>query len=319
MTHEIYDAPCDPMTARFQILPVPFDATTSYRSGTANGPAAIFAASVQVDLRDVDVGSPYLAGIHMAPIPEDVLKRNAQATASKDPEVVNKLTAQNNAFTYEWSKGILAKGQTPVILGGDHSVPLGNIRACAEHHESIGILHIDAHADLRQGYNDFADSHASIMYNVVTQVPQVARLIQVGVRDYCDEEADLIDGSSGRVQTFFDPDLRRARMSGKLMPFFENIISHLPQKVYLSVDIDGLDPTLCPSTGTPVPGGLRFDEFVTLLEILASSGKTIIGLDLVEVAVPSDLAKDSWGECWDANVGARVLYKMIGFALKTYT
>ena len=231
---------------------------------------------------------------------------------------MNKLTQQNNNFVRNWSKQVLDKGQIPVILGGDHSVPFGAIQACAEYHPEtgIGILHIDAHADLRHAYEGFQDSHASIMNNVVTRVPLVKKLVQVGVRDYSDEEAKLIEDSQGRIQTFFDTSLRHARIKGNLQAYLESIITELPQQVYLSVDIDGLDPTLCPNTGTPVPGGLRFDEFVTLLELLANSGKSIIGMDLVEVAVPSGLPRTSWGDSWDANVGARVLYKMIGFALR---
>jgi agmatinase len=188
------------------------------------------------------------------------------------------------------------------LLGGDHSTPLGFLRALSEQHNRFGILQIDAHADLRKAYEGFTYSHASIMYNAL-KLPAVGRLVQVGIRDICEEEVNVINRSMGRVVTFFDEDLKDKKISGTpWSALCDTIIQHLPQQVYISFDIDGLDPKLCPNTGTPVAGGLEFQEAVFLIKKVVDAGKTIIGFDLSEVAAgPSD---------WDANVGARLLFQL---------
>lgn len=192
------------------------------------------------------------------------------------------------------------------LLGGDHSTPLGFIQALAERHESFGILQFDAHCDLREAYEGFTYSHASVMYNAL-KLPQVNRLVQVGIRDYCAQEVELIRNSKGRVIAFFDEALCNGRYEGRTWKEqCEEIVNTLPEKVYVSFDIDGLNPSLCPNTGTPVAGGLEFSQAVYLLRTLIKSGKTIIGFDLNEVAPGEDE--------WDANVGARLLFKLAVFA-----
>ncbi|HEX7678359.1 MAG TPA: agmatinase family protein, partial [Thermoanaerobaculia bacterium] len=223
---------------------------------------------------------------------------------------VNKISETVNDWVYEQTRALLIAGKMPVVLGGDHSVPFGAILAYAETHPNLGILHLDAHADLREAYEGFTWSHASIFNNVITKVGGVDRLVQVGVRDLSNAEAAMIDGSQGRIVTFFDSDLAARKEEGSTWAeIADEIVAALPRDVYLSWDVDGLDPTLCPSTGTPVPGGLSWNEAIGLLRALRRAGKRIVGLDLCEV---------SPGESeWDANVGARLLYKMIGFALLT--
>jgi agmatinase len=211
---------------------------------------------------------------------------------------------------YEETRALLVAGKMPVIIGGDHSVPFGAILAYAETHPNLGILHLDAHADLREAYEGFTWSHASIFHNVITRVGGVDRLVQVGVRDLSNAESAMIDNSQGRIVTFFDSDLAARKEEGATWAeIADEIVAALPRDVYLSWDIDGLDPTLCPSTGTPVPGGLSWNEAIGLLRALRRGGKRIVGLDLCEVS-PGETE-------WDANVGARLLYKMIGFALMT--
>jgi agmatinase len=315
-------------TARVVILPVPFDATTSYRRGTAGGPAAIARASHQVDLFDVQTGRPYEAGIHMLPEDPRVHAWNAEARAAADPIIeaggidaagaaaepglrrVNAIQAELEAWVATTVGRLLDAGKLVGVLGGDHSVPLGAIKEYARRHPALGILHIDAHADLRRAYEGFTQSHASIMYNVVQALPQ-QRLVQVGLRDVCEEERDLIAASGGRIRAFFDAEL--AEQSDLGVPWAEQcarIVGELPAEVYVSFDIDGLEPALCPHTGTPVPGGLRWHQALGLLYALVRSGRRIVGFDLNEVA-PSPDPQDEW----DANVGARLLYKLIGFAL----
>jgi agmatinase len=238
----IYGLPFTPENAKVVVVPVPYEATTSYGGGTSKGPAAV-----------------------------------------------------------------LDEDKMPVTLGGDHSVPYGAIRAYAEKYPKLGILHLDAHADLRDAYEGFTWSHASIFHNVMTKLP-IAKLVQAGVRDLGSAENQMIATSNGRIVTFFDSDVAARKENGdSFADIADDIVAELPQHVYLSWDIDGLDPTLCPSTGTPVPGGLSWNEAIGLLRALIRARKRIVGLDLCEVA-PGDTE-------WDANVGARLLYKMIGFAL----
>ena len=166
---------------------------------------------------------------------------------------------------YNWVKELtcrlLKDGKKVGLIGGDHSTPLGYISALADIHENFGILQIDAHADLRDAYEGFIHSHASIMYNVVQRFPQVSKLVQVGVRDLCNEEMVFMRSTNGRISTFFDKDIKEAQYEGRTWrDICSDIIKDLPQKVYISFDIDGLDPKLCPHTGTPVPGGLKWSK-----------------------------------------------------------
>jgi agmatinase len=182
---------------------------------------------------------------------------------------------------------------------------LGAIRACARARGPFGILQLDAHADLRRAYEGFDYSHASIMDNVLREVPGVTRLVQVAVRDLCEEEHHRARTQRDRVQTFFDATLAEARFGGTPWGrLAQDIVLSLPQQVWFSFDIDGLDPALCPGTGTPVPGGLGFQEVCYLIRSVARSGRQIVGFDLCEVAPRAQ------GDEWDANVGARLLYKM---------
>jgi agmatinase len=221
---------------------------------------------------------------------------------------VNEFGERLNEWMYEQTRALLDANKIAVTLGGDHSVPFGAIRAYAEHYPGLGILHLDAHADLRDAYEGFTWSHASIFHCVMTRLDGVARLVQVGVRDLGSAESELIESSGGRIVTYFDSDVAARKEKGT--PFAaiaDEIVAELPHDVYLSWDIDGLDPTLCPGTGTPVPGGLSWNEAISLLRALVRAKKRIVGLDLCEVSPGATE--------WDANVGARLLYKMIGFTL----
>lgn len=318
------DAPED---AGVVLLPVPWDATASYRDGAAGGPAAILHASHQVDLFDVDTGRPYEAGIAMLADPDGVSEWNLEARAAAVRVMAGDGTEVDRA---RWRRRVderservddvvrgtverwLDRGKLVGVVGGDHSAPLGAIEAVAARTPELGILHLDAHADLREAYEGFSRSHASIMFNVLERAPHVTRLVQVGVRDLCDEEADRI-AADDRVITHFDSELASRRFAGETWASqCEAIVSGLPADVYLSFDIDGLDPALCPGTGTPVPGGLSFQQASFLLGALVGSGRRVVGFDLCEVA-PRPIEGDEW----DGNVGARLLYKMIGWALQS--
>ena len=319
----VFGLPTTEADARFVLLPVPFDATTSYRRGAAGGPNAILAASRQVDLHDREVGDPHTHGIFLrAPAPE-IARWNDEARAAADPIIaaggaiagddalatglarVNELSALVNDRVYRDAAELLRAGKIPCVIGGDHATPFGAIRAYAEAFPGLGVLHVDAHADLRDAYEGFTFSHASIMHNVMTRLPSVAKLVQVGVRDYGEAEAAFQDALGERLACHFDADI--AADEAPFSAVARRIVHGLPADVYVSFDIDGLDPTLCPHTGTPVPGGLSWRDAMALLRALVGSGRRIVGFDVNEVAPGPD------GDDWDANVGARLLYKLIGF------
>lgn len=324
----IFGLPATPEEARVVLVPVPWEATVSYGSGTAEGPAAILKASRQVDLLDRETGRPYRDGIAMLPIPQDVRAWSDAARTKALPvieaggpggdpalrraaEEVNALCERMNAWVYDQVRRWLDRDRLVGVVGGDHSVPFGAIRAVAEKHPGLGVLHFDAHADLRQAYEGLKWSHASIMYNVLHELPQVARLVQVGVRDFGEDEDALIRDQPDRVRTYFDPDLRTKLFDGESWHRLAlRMAADLPRDVFVSFDVDGLDPALCPHTGTPVLGGLSFPEATAVFRALVETGRRIVGFDLVEVAPDPDGRSE-----WDGNVGARVLYKEIGYAL----
>jgi agmatinase len=319
-----------PDEAKVVLLPVPWDATTSYRAGAAKGPAAILEASKQVDLFDIETGKPYESGIALLDESDEIRAWNVEARmlalevlavggrVEGNPKLtaalsrVNALGALVNDRVHATAKKWIEAGKVVGLIGGDHAAPYGSIRAHAEAYPGMGVLHVDAHADLRLAYEGFEWSHASIMESVSRRLPSISKIVQVGIRDLCEEEFDRIYASNGRIETHYDADLARARMRGVLHEKIATIAAALPEKVYVTFDIDGLDPTLCPSTGTPVPGGLSFHEATAILRALAEAGHTIVGFDLNEVA-PSPEGEDEW----DGNVGARVLYKLIGWTLKS--
>ncbi|WP_437496843.1 agmatinase family protein [Sorangium sp. So ce1099] len=326
--HGVYGLPHTPEDARVVLIPVPWEPTVSYRRGAAKGPAAILRASRQVDLFDLHTGRPYEQGIAMLDVDPEIVRWNAEACAAAEPVIaalgevagdpdlearlatVNALSRQLNQRVGELAARWMERGKLVGVVGGDHSAPYGTIAAHAERYPGMGILHVDAHADLRDAYEGFTDSHASIMHNVATRHPQVSRIVQVGLRDMSEDELRFIRGSNGRIVAHVDAAISDRLFEGE--PFHliaDSIVEELPDDVYVTFDIDGLDPTLCPSTGTPVPGGLSFQQAVALIGRIQKSGRRIVGFDLNEVA-PRDEHDD-----WDGNVGARMLYKLIGFAL----
>jgi agmatinase len=326
----VFGLPHSEHEAAVVLVPVPFEATTSYGGGASRGPAAVLAASRQVDLFDIEIGRPYEAGIHMLPIPEHVAALDREARASAAPVIAAGGTANGGAELLaaaarvdaasdevnRWVEGevrrLIATGKRVGVIGGDHAVAFGSIAAHAAAYPGMGVLHLDAHADLRLAFEGFQHSHASVLRNVMDGVPGVTRLVQVGIRDVSDEEMAYVAGAAGRVIVHHDALLAAERFEGITWAAqVRRIVEALPRDVYLSFDIDGLDPTLCPHTGTPVPGGLSFQEACALVAGVVKSGRRIVGLDLVEVAPGPD------GDEWDGNVGARLLYKMIGWMLKS--
>jgi agmatinase len=323
----------DPRGARVHVIGVPFDATASYRKGAWRGPAAVLRASRQVDLFDVATGRPYQAGIALLPPDPRLAAFNERASPLADRvielggdvgrdasarialEEVNAIGTHLNGVVREAVERALDDERLPAILGGDHSVPFGAIETAAARHPGLGVLHFDAHADLRHAYEGFTWSHASIMDNVARRIEGVSRLVQVGLRDLCEEESERIEASGGRIRALFDRDWQNARLEGAdLRALAREWLADLPKDVWVSFDVDGLDPSLCPNTGTPVPGGLDWASACLWLDELARSGRRVVGFDLCEVNPGS---APEHADSWDAIVGARLLYRLIGTALLT--
>jgi agmatinase len=281
-------------------------------------------ASLQVDLFDPDVPDGWKQGFYMREtdrkilMKSDYLRKEAELYIDyiSNGEIVNEnqfmcksLREINegshflNNWVHQQTKELLEKGKLVALLGGDHSTPLGFFKALGETHGEYGILQIDAHCDLRVAYEDFVYSHASIMYNTLQEVSQVKKLVQVGIRDFSGGELDYIREHSDRIKTYFDRDIRHRQFEGdSWKTICEDIVSQLPQKVHISFDIDGLDPKLCPNTGTPVQGGFETEQVYYLFNKIREAGKQIIAFDLNEVSTSEN--------GWDANVGARVLFKL---------
>lgn len=332
----IFGLPFSAEEAELVLVPVPWEVTTSYGRGTAQGPQAILQASKQIDLFDIDLGNFFEAGIAMLDESADVQQWNAEASElaekiieaggvdaddhlKKSAEKVNEYSVKLNNYVYSETKRLLDLGKRVGVVGGDHSTPFGAIQAFLEKYPDMGILHFDAHADLRTAFEGFEHSHASIMYNVMEKTA-LKKLVQVGIRDFCEDEFDYIRNSDQRVIAFFDATITEQKLNGvQWSVICDEIIACLPKQVYVSFDIDGLDPRFCPHTGTPVPGGIDLREALYLIKKVAQSGREIIGFDLNEVspgqAELTDIVDPA--QEWDANVGARLLYKLCGWTMNS--
>jgi agmatinase len=303
----------------------------SYGSGTARAADRMLRASLQIDLYDPDYPEGWKQGFHMREVDKkllmksDYLRKEAELYIDyiskgqiveenhfmrKSLKDINEGSHFLNKWVYEQTKSLLNRGKLVGVLGGDHSTPFGFLRAISEKHGEFGILQIDAHCDLRTAYEGFTYSHASITYNTLLEIENLARCVQVGVRDFSGPELEFIRNSNKRVITYFDRDIKKRMFEGETWrDIVDDIVSDLPQKVYISFDVDGLDPKLCPNTGTPVQGGLEIEQVYFLLSKVISSGRTLTGFDLVEVGV---------GESdWDVNVGARILWKLCNLLVKS--
>ncbi|ALF52868.1 agmatinase [Nostoc piscinale CENA21] len=320
----LFGLPFDYESANLIVFAVPWEVTVSYGAGTANGPQRILDASTQLDLFDFDNPDGWKQGIFLVEIPQDILEKNnyyrtlaaqiierlAEGKPLTDvPDLtpilteINQASLQVNQWLFTQSQAAINQGKQVAVIGGDHSSPLGFLQALATKYSDYGILHIDAHADLRDAYEGFEFSHASIMFNAV-KLPQISKLVQVGLRDISHDEVQMIDQSHGRIVAYYDPAIKQKLYAGiTWIEICREIINHLPEYVYISFDIDGLDPKLCPNTGTPVAGGLELEQAFCILRELVNSGRKIIGFDVCEVGDAE----------WDGNVGARVVYKLANF------
>jgi agmatinase len=265
--------------ARAVILPVPYDSTTTARAGARDGPDAIIKNSEDMELHDVGLGyEPYLHGLYTSP---------AVAVTNESPEaMINRVHAVAAEFVQD--------GKLLVTLGGEHTVAVGSFRANRDKHPNLSVFAIDAHADLRDEYQDTRYNHACSLRRMLDDVP----VTQVGLRSAAAEEARLI---KERKLPFFSPRALRA------LPDLSPIIDTLHDEVYITIDLDGIDSGEMPAVGTPEPAGLSWDEVSRILEAIAAR-KRIVGFDLTELA--PDLGPKA---C--SYAAAKLAYRLIGLAL----
>lgn len=313
--------PFDQESARLILLSIPWDVTTSYQGGTSRGPDNILEASYQLDLHHELYGRAWEQGIYFSPSDPYLLELN-DSTRLLASNYIAALESEEDMTSPKWTQDLrqvnanceimiartqaaletlLDKNKMIGLLGGDHSCPLGYYRVLDKRHEEWGILQIDAHMDLRQAYEGFLYSHASIFYNAVTELKNLKSLIQVGIRDFCEEEWEFADQNKVQVFTAYTID-QESFQGVSWSQHCQKIISLLPPKVHISVDIDGLDPAYCPHTGTPVPGGISYNQLMYLIDTVKRANKTIIGFDICETAPPP--------HDYDGNVAARVAYTL---------
>ena len=265
--------------ARAIVLPVPYDFSTTYQGGTRWGPRAILSASQNMELWDDELGATYRAGIHTLPDVEPTAQ-GPGAMAARVEQAVG------------W---ILDRSRLPVVLGGEHSITAGAVRAAAKRIGGLSVLQFDAHADMRDTYLDSPYSHACVMRRVRELVPAAS----VGIRSYSEEEAGYLREHPAPI---WSPRAFRA-LQGDWRP----ILSALTDTVFVTFDLDALDPSVLPGTGTPEPGGLDWYEAVDLLRAVAARSR-IVGFDVVELApIPGQVASDF--------LAARLAYRLIGLAL----
>lgn len=265
----------DLQTAKVVILPVPFDLTTTYQHGTENGPAALIEASRNMELFDIETNScVYKVGIHTA----QPVQTNSSEEMQKE---LHRRTAE-----------YLSLGKFVVTLGGEHSISYAPIKAHAEKFPGLSVLQIDAHADLQEAYEGNPWSHASVMARV-REIPQISSITAVGIRSMSEEEFQVVDTK----RTFFAHDLSDN--------WIDKVIDQLNDQVYITFDLDGFDSSLMPSTGTPEPGGLSWNQAMALMKKVAEK-KKIIGFDVVELCPNStNLAPDY--------LAAKLVYKILSY------
>ena len=268
----------DPSSARYAVLPVPYEGTVSYKGGTSAGPAAIIDASQQVELFDEELGGEFFqAGVATCPAVE----------AAGEP-------AQQMARVAAAAGPIMAAGKFLLALGGEHSITVPLVQAAAEAHGPISVLQIDAHADLRDSYSQTRLAHACVMRRVLETTGSIC---QVGIRSYCREE---YEACPEQVRRFITPEMIAAESD-----WIGRALDLLTDTVYVTVDVDGLDPSLAPGVGTPEPGGLTWRQITALLRRVCSQ-RRVVAADVVEVRpIPPNHVTEF--------VAARLAYKLIAY------
>jgi agmatinase len=275
----------DPVTARAVLVPAPYDGTASYRKGASDGPQAIIQASQQMEDFDLELlADPSQLGIYTAP---PVVPPVPNTEGPVGPEAMTDAVEQ---AVSQWSRPGVLVG----VLGGEHSVTVGAVRAIAAKHEGLSVLYLDAHADMRDEYQGSRYSHACVARRLVENCP----LVEVGIRSAEAEEWDWL--TRNRVPVVSWPPADGS-------DYVTEVLAQLGDPVYVSIDLDVLDPSIMSAVGTPEPGGMGWYELLRLLRAVAAN-RTIVGFDVVE------LAPDEGPEAC-AYTAAKLVYKLIGYVL----
>ena len=327
--------------AKLVLIPVPWEATASYGGGAGLGPELVRQASFQLDFFCPARGARFNHLIYFQdPDPEIIsLNREASSLAEKiksqwteDKKTLSAAEKQTAEKARRACRAMiqrvksaaadaLSRGKIPALLGGDHSVSEGLLELFGERLKGrYGILHLDAHADLRTAYQGFQHSHASVMNNVLSQAFAPEKLLQAGVRDLCEEEHERIQ-KDPRIVCYFDEALAARLFAGEAWGrICQEMAAHLPPAVYVSVDMDAFSWEYAPGTGTPVPGGLSFNQALFLFQELKRQKKQIIGFDVTEISGGGGTEAPPSGAVrrlreWNGNVAARLAYRLAGLAL----
>lgn len=272
-----------PENSKVVIVPCPYEATTSYGKGTKNGPKAVLTASQQVELFDEELWiESCKIGVQTA---EEVVMPPQTGEMEKPFQAL-----------YETVAPLVEFNKFPVVIGGEHSLSIGAVRACAERFSDLSILHIDAHADLRQSYDGQPYSHATAAYHLYNIMPNPC-LTQVGIRNISSEEVEWLESSEPNINIFWARNQDRWN--------FHEIVHTLSDNVYLTIDVDGLDSSVMPSTGTPEPGGMTWYQLMELIKLLCVR-KNVVAADVVELAPIANMHAPDF-------LVAKMIYKMIGY------
>lgn len=275
-----------PDVARIAVLPIPYDLTTSYQPGARRGPLAILEASTHLETYDEELGRETWEGIGIATLPAVVPDTTGPAATMARIEAV--------------AREVVASGRFLVALGGEHSVTAPLVRAVRSRHGGVGVLQLDAHADLRDEFEGSPDNHACVMRRLLDAGVPIA---QVGIRSLIGEEHALIR-ARGVCCVFADEAVRRP-----LDTWLPRVLSALPDEVYVTIDLDAFDPAIMPATGTPEPGGLDWYLALDVLRAVAAA-RRIVGFDVVELApLPGNVAPDV--------LAAKLVYKLLGYAFNS--
>lgn len=284
VAHNFCGIPSAGVDARYHVLPVPYDLTTSYVTGTRGGPRAIIEASTHMELYDADFGcEPSEAGIHtLAEIEPTAL--GPEVMVRRVREAVDAIIGTGDA-------------SVPVILGGEHSITLGAVESLLDHHPGLSVLQLDAHADMRDEYMESPYNHACVARRISERCP----IVQTGIRSLCSDEAAFLATSPKGVTTHYAAETIKAVATGQV----DQLLKGLTDTIYITVDIDAFDPSVMPATGTPEPGGLGWYDVLAIIERAART-RRVVGFDVMELAPQSgNVAPDF--------LAAKLVYKMMAF------
>lgn len=276
-------------SSEFLILPIPYEQTTSFVKGTKDGPKAIIYASQQVEFYDGEIGfEPYKEGIYTFP--------ELEPTVSYPQEMVRRIYQVAKKISGEFKSKLSAPEKILISLGGEHTITLGLVKAFKEKYKNLSVLQLDAHADLRDSYQDSKYSHACVMRRIY----QFCSYVGVGIRSISLEESRF--AQKNKIRLFMAEGMKDNKS------WMDQVIGLLSEEVYLTLDLDFFDPSIMPAVGTPEPGGFLWDETLKFLKKL-SLKKKIVGFDMVELCpLPGNVVSDF--------LAAKLIYKIMGYILR---